>query len=368
MAHFPRTAVSDDTGDDAGDEEPDRLPVREIGRVWERLAADLPAESIEWRQDGKPTARDGKHFARFVCYVEAGTIRERLDAVVPGEWDLKLELLPSREIVGEGGKLAETPVEESYAFKARLEVLGVAREDVGTGSSYKQAATDAFKRASVRFGIGHELYDMPQLWVEVDGDGKYAKPVEDPQTVYARKFGKNARGAEFGGSRRSADQPPSAAERTGFSDGQTGQPIDDIDAVPCPKCGGRMWDNRLTKRNPKAPDYKCRDRACDGVVWPPKDPEQTDALPGQGQAHGAPPAAGQGGVSTTRTIPPAPAAGKKLPGETDEDLAADARAPRQIPGRTKPQPRSTPPSQQHQGGEFEDFPAALRDEEDDLPF
>jgi len=29
-----------------------------------------------------------------------------------------------------------------------------------------------------------------------------------------------------------------------------------------------MWDNRLSKRNPKAPDYKCRDRSCDGVIWP----------------------------------------------------------------------------------------------------
>jgi hypothetical protein len=42
------------------------------------------------------------------------------------------------------------------------------------------------------------------------------------------------------------------------------------DEVMCPKCGGRTWDNRATKTNPKAPDYKCRDRACDGVVWPPK--------------------------------------------------------------------------------------------------
>jgi hypothetical protein len=33
-----------------------------------------------------------------------------------------------------------------------------------------------------------------------------------------------------------------------------------------------MWDNRLGKRNPKAPDFKCRDRDCDGVVWPPKPP------------------------------------------------------------------------------------------------
>ena len=41
-------------------------------------------------------------------------------------------------------------------------------------------------------------------------------------------------------------------------------------APACPTCGGKMWDNRATKRNPKAPDFKCRDRACDGVIWPGK--------------------------------------------------------------------------------------------------
>jgi len=29
-----------------------------------------------------------------------------------------------------------------------------------------------------------------------------------------------------------------------------------------------MWDNRASKRNPKAPDLKCRNRSCDGVQWP----------------------------------------------------------------------------------------------------
>jgi hypothetical protein len=32
-----------------------------------------------------------------------------------------------------------------------------------------------------------------------------------------------------------------------------------------------MWDNREGKRNPKAPDFKCKDRSCDGVIWPPRD-------------------------------------------------------------------------------------------------
>jgi hypothetical protein len=43
-----------------------------------------------------------------------------------------------------------------------------------------------------------------------------------------------------------------------------------MEIVSCPKCGGRMWDNRLTKRNPRAPDYKCQNRSCDGVIWPAK--------------------------------------------------------------------------------------------------
>jgi hypothetical protein len=47
----------------------------------------------------------------------------------------------------------------------------------------------------------------------------------------------------------------------------------------CPKCGGRLWDNRVTKKNPKAPDYKCRDATCDGVIWPPKNGAAPAAAP-----------------------------------------------------------------------------------------
>ena len=41
-------------------------------------------------------------------------------------------------------------------------------------------------------------------------------------------------------------------------------------APNCPKCQGPMWDNRVGKRNPKAPDFKCKDKECDGVIWPPR--------------------------------------------------------------------------------------------------
>src|SRR3982751_5068923 len=110
--------------------------------VWAKLSAPVPSGAISWRQDGKVTARDGKYFARFVAYIEANTVRERLDTVVPGEWDLTLELMPP--IAGEDGEGTQC------SFKARLQILGVIREDVGTGRDYKQASTDAFKRGAVR--------------------------------------------------------------------------------------------------------------------------------------------------------------------------------------------------------------------------
>jgi len=214
--------------------------------IWSALAAALPTGVISWRQDGRIIARDGRFVARFVAYIDANTVRERLDGVVPGEWDLTLELLPA--VAG----LDDDANQGACSFKARLQILGVIREDVGTGKDYKQAATDAFKRAAVRFGIAHELYSYEQNWVQMDGDGKFARPIEDPAVVYAQRPVESAE-----------NQPHDATPAE--------------DEPVCPRCSGRVWDNRLTKRNPKAPDFKCRDRSCDGVIWPPKgEPAQPD--------------------------------------------------------------------------------------------
>lgn len=246
--------------------------------IWAKLAAALPQGAIEWRQAGKAQARDGKHFARFVGYIEANTVRERLDSVVPGEWDLALSEMPA---------MKDHEGEDAVYMKARLAILGVVREDVGCGQDWKAAATDAFKRAGVRFGIGHELYALNVNWVQVDGDGKYAKPLEDPQAAYTRRYGGN--GATPPQAKAEAPvrvvgthdeaRSEAAVERAASApdqyepDGVTAEA-----GVSCPKCGGRVWDNRATKKNPKAPDFKCRDRSCDGVIWPPR---ETKAAPRQ---------------------------------------------------------------------------------------
>lgn len=42
------------------------------------------------------------------------------------------------------------------------------------------------------------------------------------------------------------------------------------DMIACPACGGEMWDNRTGKKNPRAPDLKCKDKdGCDHAIWLP---------------------------------------------------------------------------------------------------
>ena len=59
----------------------------------------------------------------------------------------------------------------------------------------------------------------------------------------------------------------------------TAAPQLNADGLPlCPICGGPMWDDRTSKRNPRAPDFKCRNKprerggpGCEGIIWPPRD-------------------------------------------------------------------------------------------------
>lgn len=63
----------------------------------------------------------------------------------------------------------------------------------------------------------------------------------------------------------------------------------------CPKCGSvGMKDMRKTKSNPKAPDYRCQAKKCDGVLWPGQWPPKTD--PAQGDLMDGDAAEGEAGA------------------------------------------------------------------------
>lgn len=70
---------------------------------------------------------------------------------------------------------------------------------------------------------------------------------------------------------------PAQAQRVAEALGGRVESVERIAPTPsgidpsCPTCSGSMWDNRPKKQsgdmNPKAPDFKCKDKSCQGVIW-----------------------------------------------------------------------------------------------------
>ena len=49
----------------------------------------------------------------------------------------------------------------------------------------------------------------------------------------------------------------------------------DSDNPMCPNCGGEMWNNIGRKKNPKQPDFACRDRDnCNVALWIKEDKKE----------------------------------------------------------------------------------------------
>ena len=66
-----------------------------------------------------------------------------------------------------------------------------------------------------------------------------------------------------------------------------GAPIQGAPSPSCPECGGPMWDNRADKRSARAPDFRCRDQACDGRIWPGQRRARDARLSASGQPIGS---------------------------------------------------------------------------------
>jgi len=111
----------------------------------------------------------------------------------------------------------------------------------------KACVSDGMKRAARKFGdqFGNCLYDKDYVAEgATPGAGMGAAHNSQPQYAAPR---------------------PTPAGRPSATQGN--DPL-------CPKCGKEMWCNIGKKTNPKAPDYKCKDKEhCDGVIWPPRDGE-----------------------------------------------------------------------------------------------
>ena len=118
---------------------------------------------IRWR-----VARElkGQGVAQLVGYIDGRTCMELLDE--KGEWSVS-----HNPIIAEG---------KLIGVQANLTIDGVTRSDVGVPSNQdpvKGAYSDALKRAAVHFGIGRELYELPQVYAGYDPDAK--APTQKPR-------------------------------------------------------------------------------------------------------------------------------------------------------------------------------------------
>lgn len=112
--------------------------------------------------------------------------------------------------------------------------------------------------ASITYGRRYGVSALLALATEEDDDGN---------TVSARPVTRQAAPStpSKGAAPRAGSGPLAGDVAAVVAKAQRGEPVGD---ARCPSCGGAMWDNRQGKKNPHAPDWKCKDRSCDGAIWP----------------------------------------------------------------------------------------------------
>src|SRR5690606_24966838 len=104
-------------------------------------------------------SRDKKR-AQALPYADPRVYEDRLNALVPGAWEVAFEPRGETRLI------------------CRLSIQGVTRSstgesgdgpDAGAGTA---AEAQAFKRACEKFGLGRYLYAMEAQWVDYDADKK----------------------------------------------------------------------------------------------------------------------------------------------------------------------------------------------------
>ena len=233
--------------------------------VLTELAQPFDPEAVEFKAGA--TTQD-KARALALAYVDSRVYQARLDTVTP-DWRNEY----TREYAGERvivtcaltvAGVTRQAIGESLQASARHDGSTVIEENAATS-----AEAQAFKRACSAFGLGRYLYSVPQVWAEYDPQRRQFAPAAVQALREMLRTGKY--------------EPPAGHNGNGNGNSRaTAAPAGDAATTTspaCPKCGGLMWDNREGKKNPKAPDYKCKDKGCDGAIWPAKAPAAANGVP-----------------------------------------------------------------------------------------
>lgn len=140
-----------------------------------KLKEPFPVELVSWRVGATNAKKNnGKATSGIaLAYIDARDVMERLDSIVGIE---NYQVLHPHA----NGKT-------SCRIGIKIQDEWIWKEN-GAGDSAmdadKGAFSDAFKRAAVLWGIGRYLYDVPNVWVDLDDWGKIKDP-KNPKLIKA---------------------------------------------------------------------------------------------------------------------------------------------------------------------------------------
>lgn len=147
--------------------------MEEVDDIIKRLTEPWDRKLIKWRVGSVNKTKDK---AIPLAYVDARVVMDKLDCVVGAiNWQDKYEFDGKRTIC---------------YLSLRLNGEWITKAD-GAGDSNIEAEkgglSDAFKRASVKWGLGRELYDLKAKWMPID---EYGKLIGDPWEYLIKKVDK----------------------------------------------------------------------------------------------------------------------------------------------------------------------------------
>lgn len=131
--------------------------------VLSQLSEPFPVAEVKFKPQ---KVLQGKGQAIAVAFVDARIVADRLNQVVgPENWEDSYESISVTE-TDKSGKVVEYG-----GIKCTLTILGVTKSDVGSPSmadELKGSASDALKRAAVKFGVGRYMYDLGSMFLKYD--------------------------------------------------------------------------------------------------------------------------------------------------------------------------------------------------------
>lgn len=191
---------------------------------WTQLTKDLsmPFEEHEIKYRAGAVSRDKKR-AQALPYADPRVYEDRLNALVPGLWEVEFEPWGETRII------------------CRLTIYGVTRSSTGESGDGPDAVAgtaaeaQAFKRACAKFGLGRYLYAMEAQWVDYDADKRQL--IFDTRPRNAQKPTQPSRSQGIGRERAAKLSQtltglglPRAQHRR-FASAALGEPIDDFSTL-----------------------------------------------------------------------------------------------------------------------------------------